>query len=170
LKKVMCALFYGCTILILLMAVTGCQTSDSSGSILKADQIVFDTVYTVSVFKQDQSIASGTFESNGTEIVFTVSEPDMAKGMTYCDNAGVFTISLNGFTLETSAILSSESTWFTKLAHIIRYIREQPQTLQAQGSGQFSGFMADGTEFKITTWNKGTIENITFNQFYIQFS
>lgn len=156
--------------LILLVAATGCQLSDSGDSSLKANQIVFDAEYSVSAFVEETEIAAGMLKNNGAGIAFTVTEPSMAKGLTYQNINGMLNISLDDLTLDVPQALLSEYSWFMQLANILQYVAKQPQNLEEQGQGNFSGSTENGTTFTIKVRNKGSIEKITVNQFSILFS
>ena len=47
--------------------------------------------------------------------------------------------------------------------------REQPQLLESQGNGQFSGSTEQGVSFVVTARNKGTVESITVDRYQIKF-
>ena len=55
-----------------------------------------------------------------------------------------------------------------RLVSVLRYAKEQPQLLESQGNGQFSGSMEQGVSFVVTARNKGTVESITVDQYHIK--
>ena len=131
-----------CSGLVLFVALfaVGCQSSGNGGS-LKAEQIVFDMEGQISVSASEKEVACGTLKNSGTETVFTLTSPETAKGLCYQDINGTI--------------------------KILRYAKEQPQLLESQGNGQFSGSTEQGVSFVITARNKGTIESIIVDQYHI---
>ena len=57
----------------------------------------------------------------------------------------------------------------SQLVSVLRYAKEQPQLLESQGNGQFSGSTEQGVSFVITARNKGTVESITVDRYQIKF-
>lgn len=165
----MYAFFCSCAVLLFLVSATGCQSSNS-GSSLKADQIVFDVACNMSVLVSEKPIATGTFKNSGTDTIFTLTEPSDAKGFIYKDSNGNMEITLNGFTLDGAQSFLPKYSWFSQLVDVLRFSQEQPESLEQQGSGKFSGTTNQGTVFTLSARNKGTIEQITVNQFKIIFS
>ena len=78
-------------------------------------------------------------------------------------------ISLNDLSIGGAEALLPEYSWFSQLVSVLRYAKEQPQLLESQGNGQFSGSTEQGVSFVVTARNKGTVESITVDRYQIKF-
>ena len=88
--------------------------------------------------------------------------------MCYQDINGTVKIYLNDLSIDGVEALLPEYSWFSQLVSVLRYAKEQPQLLESQGNGQFSGSMEQGVSFVVTARNKGTVESITVDQYHIK--
>lgn len=165
-KKAMQAFLCSGLVLFVALFAVGCQSSGNGGS-LKAEQIVFDMECQISVSASEKEVACGTLKNTGTDTVFTLTSPETAKGLCYQDINGTIKISLNDLSIDGAEALLPEYSWFSQLVSVLRYAKEQPQLLESQGNGQFSGSTEQGVSFVITARNKGTIESIIVDQYHI---
>ena len=91
------------------------------------------------------------------------------QGLRYQDINGTVQISLNDLSIDGAEALLPEYSWFSQLVSVLRYAKEQPQLLESQGNGQFSGSTEQGVSFVVTARNKGTVESITVDRYQIKF-
>lgn len=161
------AFLCGGLVLLVALFTAGCQSSSNGGS-LKAEQIVFDMECQISVLASEKEVACGMLKNSGTETVFTLTSPETAKGLSYQDINGTIKISLHDLSIDGAEALLPEYSWFLQMVSVLRYAQEQPQLLEGQGNGQFSGSTEQGTSFVITARSKGTIESITVDQYHIK--
>ena len=108
-------------------------------------------------------------KNSGTETIFILTSPETAKGLCYQDINGTVQISLNDLSIDGAEALLPEYSWFSQLVSVLRYAKEQPQLLENQGNGQFSGSTEQGVSFVVTARNKGTVESITVDRYQIKF-
>ncbi len=167
-KKTMQAFLCSGLVLCMALFIIGCQSS-SKGGALKAEQIVFDMECEISVSASEKEVAYGTLKNSESETVFILTSPETAKGLSYQDVNGTVQISLNDLAIDGAEALLPEYSWFSQLVSVLRYAREQPQLLESQGNGQFSGSTEQGVSFVITARSKGTIESITVGQYQIKY-
>ena len=167
-KKAMQAFLCSGLVLLVALFAVGCQSSGNGGS-LKAEQIVFDMECQISVSASEKEVACGTLKNSGTETVFILTSPETAKGLCYQDTNGTVQISLNDLSIDGAEALLPEYSWFSQLVSVLRYAKEQPQLLENQGNGQFSGSTEQGVSFVVTARNKGTVESITVDRYQLKF-
>ena len=97
-----------------------------------------------------KEVACGTLKTVAQKLFLYFTSPETAKGLCYQDINGIVQISLNDLSIDGAEALLPEYSWFSQLVSVLRYAKEQPQLLESQGNGQFSGSTEQGVSFVVT--------------------